>query len=372
MDLPDQEQIDKTKRPRIPQWFLFGTLGLLLMSLSALAVLAINSSPFHGGSSSQLIARWQGQPIRLDTQTSRFILRKSLPALDRSAGEDDPFTLLQFNWSEIYWRLAVNIKNASPMEILKAQLPLLALLKPRPLPPMRIIQQQPLTPPDSAPPAKEFPPALSADPVVFIYHTHTTESYIPESGKDHTPNQKGDIVKVGSYLQKILEEKYGIKTVHNEDIHDTFPFRDSYLRSQVTVMKYLKEYPSIKVVLDVHRDATPGVDATCHINGQEATTIAIVVGSDKMGLPHPNWRKNQAFATKLVDAMNLYYPGLCSGIILSDARYNQHLHDHAILVEFGDQNSTLEKAYRAADYFAQILVQVMNQEEKANAANPSH
>lgn len=364
MDLPEQK--DKIKPTGVPHWFLYGTLGIFLMLLSALAVIAVKSTSFSANSSG-MISQWQSGPIRLDTQTSRFILRKTLPALDRSAGEDDPFTLLEFNWSEIYWRLAVNIKSASPQEILKAQLPLLALIKPKPLPPVRIIQH-PVPKPDMTPPVKEFPPLLNEAPLVFIYHSHTTESYLPESGKDHTPNQKGDIVKVGSYLQKILEEKYGIRCIHNEDIHDTFPFRDSYKRSQITVMKYLKEYPSFKVVLDIHRDATPGIDATAIVKGQETATIAIVVGSDKMGLEHPNWRKNHQFATELADAMNHYYPGLCSKVILSDARYNQHLHDHSLIIEFGDQNSTIEKVYRAADRFAEILVSVMDQE--ATQANP--
>ena len=65
-------------------------------------------------------------------------------------------------------------------------------------------------------------------------------------------------LKFGERLKQIFEEKYGIKCLHSEEIHDQYPFRDSYKRSQVTLMKYLKEYPSLKVVLDVHRDAHAG------------------------------------------------------------------------------------------------------------------
>jgi stage II sporulation protein P len=207
---------------------------------------------------------------------------------------------------------------------------------------------------------------LAEVPSVLIYHTHTSESFIPVSGKDHRLNAKGDIVQVGEYLQKVLEEKYKVKCIHNEEIHDQYPFRDSYKRSQVTLIKCLKEYPSFKVVIDVHRDATPGVEATCSIQGKETATILLVIGSDKMGLPHPNWKKNLQFATKLTETMNLYYPGLSSGVIVSDARYNQHLHDHALIVEFGDQNSTLEQVNRAAELFAEILVITLDQETPNN------
>ncbi len=356
------EPIAKNKSAHIPPWFFFGTLGILLMLISALAVIALRTTTGH--STKTMVSSLRAGPIRLDTQTSRFILRKGIPALDRSVDEDDPFTFFNFNWTEIYWRLAANIANATPQEILKAQLPLLALVKPKPVQLVKGIQPPVQAEPSPESPPSAEPPPLSGEPTVFIYHSHTTESYIPNSGKDHTPNAKGDIVLVGSYLQKLLETKYGIKTIHNEDIHDTFPFRDSYKRSQVTAMKYLKEYPSIKVVLDIHRNATPGVDATASVHGQDTATISLVVGSDKMGLPHPNWRKNLTFAKKLEAAMNHYYPGLCDGLLLSDARYNQHLHDHSVIVEFGDQNSTLEKVYRAVDYFAEVLVYTMNEETK--------
>ena len=163
-------------------------------------------------------------------------------------------------------------------------------------------------------------------------------------------------------MQQVLEEKYNIKSIHSGEIHDQIPFRESYQRSQTTIKNYLSEYPSIKVVLDVHRDAAPGVNARCMINDKSVATIGIIVGSDKMGLPHPNWRKNYQFASKLAENMNLYYPGLNSRVLTTECRYNQHLHDHALIIEMGDQNSTLEEAYRAVELFGGILAITLNQE----------
>lgn len=267
--------------------------------------------------------------------------------------------------------VSANVKNATPQEILKSQLALLTLYKPKPiikLVPKNIVPpkiQEPVNPPVN----DITPKVINNEPLVFIYHTHTSESYIPVSGKDHV-YPKGDIVKVGDRLAATLEEKYNINCIHTDQVHDQVPFRDSYTRSQVTILKYLKEYPSFKVVLDVHRDATPGVVARCTIKGQKTATIGIIVGSDKMGLPHPNWKKNLDFANKLAENMNLFYPGLNSRVLISDARYNQHLHDHALIIEFGDQNSTLDEVYRAADLFAEILAVTMN-DEKTSSPTPS-
>jgi len=365
----------KRLKIKLPFWISYGSLALFFIFLGIFLVHLLNSSinsilqpkaievgvfpdkPLQTGSISQV----QRRKIKLDTQSSRFILRSGIPLLDQTSGEDDPFHLFHLNWAGIYWKLAANINQTTPQELLKAQIPLLAFVKPKMIvmPPAKKVQ--PIITPDKKPDITELDqqlpeiPLADQDPVVLIYHTHTSESYIPESGKSHTNNSKGDIVKVGAHLKKVLEEKYGIKTIHSDTIHDTYPFRESYQRSQVTLKKYLNEYPSIQVVLDIHRDATPGVNATCTINNEKATNILIVVGTDKMGLSHPNWKKNHHFASELTEAMNLYYPNLSSGIIVSKARYNQHLHERALILEFGDHQSELKEAYYAAELFAKIL-----------------
>ena len=360
---------------RIQIWFIYVSIGIFLLLVGVLCAPVISwaRADFVQGRllQAQNLSRFGNRFIHLDTQTSRYILKSAIPFLESTAGEDDPFTLFELNWSQIYWRLAANVREANPQEILKSQLPLFALIKPQPIKiTPKIVKTEPvqdLTPSKSPEPtnAPQDVPKLANDPVVLIYHTHTSESYIPVSGKDHV-YPKGDIVEVGSYLKQILEEKYGIKCVHADEIHDQIPFRLSYQRSQLTVIKYLKEYPSLKVVLDIHRDATPGVSAKCVIKGVETATIGIIVGTDAMGLSHPNWRKNYHFASKLGDAMNLYYPGLNSRVLKSEARYNQHLHDHALIIEFGDQYSELDDIHRAVEDFAEILALTLNGDVSAD------
>lgn len=354
----------KKTTPILPEWLTYGSFGVFLMLLGALAVVILQPTRHDFVLDRSAVARINLSLIRLDTQSSRFILRSGIPALERTSGEDDPFRLFHINWSEIYWKIAANIRQATPREILTTQFPILSLVQPKilpSLPPVRAIKPTLPKPavPQEQPLEKLKPtPAPPTEPLILLYHTHTTESYLPESGHSHSnpdKEERGDIVKVGAYLKNILEKNYGIPTLHCDKIHDSYPFRESYLRSQVTLKEYLEKYPSIKMVFDIHRDATPGITATCTINNAATSTVLLVVGTDRMGLAHPKWKANHQFANELTQGMNQYYPGLSSGIIVSDARYNQHLHEKALILEIGDHNSTLEEAYRAADAFGAIL-----------------
>jgi stage II sporulation protein P len=339
-------------------WLTYGALGLFLAVLGVVGALGLNLAQQRLFGPDRITRENQGL-IRLDTQSCRFILNNGLPFLEQTAGEDDPFRLFEFDWSGIYWKLAVNLRRTNSREILKTQFPLLALVKT--LPPQPPLVKNPVfTKPPSDQKYPSLPP-MSAEPQILIYHTHTSEAYIPASGKDHLLNRRGDIVKVGARLQKILETKYHLKTLHCDTIHDQPPFKESYERSQITVKQYLHDYPSLKLLIDLHRDATPGLNAVCSIKGVKTATILAVVGTDKI-MPHPEWRKNQAFAAQVMDRLNLYYPGLSNGIIVSKGRYNQHLHPHALIFEVGDQYSTLEEAYQAVDAFAAVLALTLKEE----------
>ncbi len=47
----------------------------------------------------------------------------------------------------------------------------------------------------------------------------------------------------------------GICTLHDETLNDYPSYTGSYANSRAVVQRYLSQYPSIKIVLDVHRDA---------------------------------------------------------------------------------------------------------------------
>ncbi|WP_425057582.1 hypothetical protein SCACP_21000 [Sporomusa carbonis] len=196
-------------------------------------------------------------------------------------------------------------------------------------------------------------------PLVGIYHTHTSESFIPNSGVAHKPGgQRGDIVEVGAALDRQLE-KHGIKSVHNTNIHDYPSFMKAYGPSEITAQNMLADYPSIQMIFDIHRDADKRENVTALINGVQAAKITIIVAIGQQDLPQPHWQQNHAFA-KLIEAkLNSKYPGLSRGIQLIEWRYNQHLHPRALLIEVGSQESSKEEAIRSMEMLGDILAEIL-------------
>lgn len=214
----------------------------------------------------------------------------------------------------------------------------------------------------SLPNFPKFDPASlvpSGKPLVGIYHTHTAESFIPSSGAAHKPGgQQGDIVLVGEALANRLE-KHGIPTIQSKAIHDYPSFMKAYGASEITAKKMLEDNPSLQMLFDIHRDADKRENYTAVINGSNAARITIVVATGQPDLVQPHWQENHAFA-KLIDAkLNQHYPGLSKGILLTEWRYNQHLHPRALLLEVGCQENTREEAERSMEMLGDVLAEIM-------------
>lgn len=197
------------------------------------------------------------------------------------------------------------------------------------------------------------------NPLIAIYHTHTSESYIPWYGLSHTNGGKrGNIVDVGSLLKKNLEA-LNIPAVHSLNIHDYPTFRDSYRRSCVTAQELVRKYPSLRLIIDLHRDGGVKTKPVTKINGRITAQVLLDVGTDRMGLKHPDWRKNLALNKTIKKAMDEQYPGLCRGIVIADARYNQHISPYAVLLEFGDEKCSQEEVANAVYFCAQVLADIV-------------
>lgn len=196
-------------------------------------------------------------------------------------------------------------------------------------------------------------PAGSDDVIVGIYHTHNGENYAGNEGLDRTaPGENGDVVKVGEALAQALNEK-GVKTVHYDTVNDEI-YAKSYENSYETAKNMLEEYPTIQVLLDVHRDGLPpGVGkSTIKIGTKEAGKILVVLGQK-----NPHWEKNRELAEKIIEAGNQKYPGLIFNKVryASQARYNQHLSNGALLLEIGSQLNTVEEVMESVEPLAEVL-----------------
>ena len=203
---------------------------------------------------------------------------------------------------------------------------------------------------------------LSEGPLVLIIHTHATEAYSETEGY-RTTDTTQSVVRVGQALAERLNQN-GIHTLHDTTLIDRSGYTDSYERAAEIIEAYLQEYPSIQMVIDLHRDAVTDENGTqlpltASIGGEEAAQMLLVMGTDTAGLHHPNWQENLAFALKLQALCQQEAAGSFRDLNLRAERYNQHLTPHSILLEVGTAGNTLQQAITSAEFFADRLTELI-------------
>ncbi len=203
---------------------------------------------------------------------------------------------------------------------------------------------------------------LSDDgPQILIIHTHSSEAYTPAgldryeaSGDSRTLDQSCNIIRVGNELTSIFES-YGLKVIHDIGVYDYPSYTGSYNRSGEKAQEYLKQYPTIKIIIDLHRDALGSNDVLYKTVATEdgvcASQVMLLVGTDAAGLSHPDWRENLSLAVYLQKAVAAEYPSLMRPISLVKYRYNQQLTKGSMIIEVGSNGNTLREALAAVRLF---------------------
>lgn len=211
--------------------------------------------------------------------------------------------------------------------------------------------------------------ASSGGPQVLIYHSHATEAYTmdgtdiyEESDSYRTLNTDQNMVRIGYEMKQILEAA-GIEVIHDTTLYDYPSYNEAYSRSSKGIAAWLEEYPSIQLVIDVHRDALAASDGTLYktVTGtvDNCAQVMMVIGSDAGGLKHPNWRVNLALATSIQKALTDKWTTLARPIVLRTSRFNQQQSTGGILVEVGTHGNTLQEAITAARLFARTIADMM-------------
>lgn len=212
---------------------------------------------------------------------------------------------------------------------------------------------------------------LSAEgPQILIMHTHGTEAYTMADGDDYTPSDTArttdenyNMIRVGEEIKTVFEEM-GLSVIHDTSLYDYPSYTGSYARSLAGIQSYLEEYPTISVVLDVHRDALIGSDGTAYKvtdtleNGETVAQVMLVVGTNDGGLEHPHWEDNLTLAAHIQAAMLALHPGFPRPVNLRSQRFNQHMTYGSLLVEVGTSGNTLQEALAGARMFAQAAGEV--------------
>lgn len=207
-----------------------------------------------------------------------------------------------------------------------------------------------------------------AGPTVLILHTHGTEAYTPSegdayeaSGAYRTLEETHNMLTLGALVARRLEEA-GISVIQDRDLHDYPDYNSAYASAAASTEEILAQYPSIRLVLDLHRDAADtayGQMVTeCSIGSQRAAQLMMVVGTDAGGLDHPDWEENLSLALKLQILLERENPGICRPLNLTYHRYNQHLGEQALLIEIGAAGNTLQEAELAAEALARAIIRL--------------
>ena len=222
--------------------------------------------------------------------------------------------------------------------------------------------------------------ALSADltlrwedtdlPQVLILHTHTTEGYMTHTApyynaadrhrtEDHTHN----VCAAGEALRLTLAA-YGIVAIHDTTVHDSPVYSGAYNRSAQTAEKYLAQYPTIRIVIDLHRDSIEDggaiVRPTATVEGRSVAQMMLITGVvDTDSLPHPNWEQNLILSTHWQAALDEVSPDLMRPLNLTASRYNQHLSAGWVLAEVGAEGNTVEEAVYAAQILGRTLAELL-------------
>lgn len=195
-------------------------------------------------------------------------------------------------------------------------------------------------------------------PTVLILHSHATESY---AGTEdfRSLDDRENMIAIGQEISRVLENN-GIHVLHDKTYHDHPDYDTSYTNARNTIRSYLAQYPSIRMVLDIHRDASDAATGqlitSATVGGQKSAQLMMVVGTDARGNYHPDWQENLSLALKLTALLETENPGVSRPIHLRSERFNMDLTAGSLLVEVGAAGDTLAEAKIAANALAQAIL----------------
>ena len=152
-------------------------------------------------------------------------------------------------------------------------------------------------------------------PQILIYHTHSQEEFV-----DSVPGDtETSIVGMGEVLAEALRG-YGYQVIHDTGVYDLIdgvPDRSAaYDYARVAVENILQEYPTIEVIIDLHRDGVEGQKFVTEIDGKPTSMIMFFNGISRNSqdepiayLANPYTQQNLAFSLQLELAAREKYPG---------------------------------------------------------------
>ncbi len=221
-----------------------------------------------------------------------------------------------------------------------------------------------------------FDAELTAEaPQVLILHTHGSEAYTPAEGTNivwsgdcRTTDSRWNVVRAGDAVAEALAAE-GISVLHDRTLYDYPNYSGAYDRSLAAIETYLAQYPSIRFILDVHRDAVADEDGNQYklvspTAEGVAAQLSLVVGTDGSGAEHPRWMENLRLAAAIQEEAAREHPTLMRPLLLRNSRYNQHATTGSLLVEVGAAGNSPEEAELAGKLFGEAMAAVLQARSK--------
>lgn len=204
------------------------------------------------------------------------------------------------------------------------------------------------------------------EPTVLIIHTHGTESYTKQPGEDYTESSAYrtfdadyNMISLGQELTRVLEEG-GVHVIHDRMLHDHPSYSGSYEHARKSIAAHLAAYPSVCMVIDLHRDALdfdkdPQLTTKAEVDGEVSSQLMLVAGTDK-NVNYPDWERNLSLGLKLAAVLETAHPGITRPIQLRPQRFNLDMSPGSLLVEVGANGDTHAQALVAVRALGEAIL----------------
>lgn len=214
---------------------------------------------------------------------------------------------------------------------------------------------------------------------VYIYNTHTYESYLPQLEPGTTASEAYhadvNVTLVSKKLEEELEER-GIGAVSDQtdfikQLEDNgWNYFKAYDVSRPVVKQAIKQNKNLQFFFDIHRDWQSRENTTVSIKGINYGRVFFVVGGE-----NARFQKNLQLAKDLHFLLEEQYPGISRGVTtkqgpLTDGNFNQDLSHNSMVIEFGGVENSLDEVFNTAEAVAEVFSNYYWNAEKVNAKEP--
>jgi stage II sporulation protein P len=300
-----------------------------------------------------------------------------------------------YSISELTFELATNIQPTDIRTFVKSELPGLFLydteiavagygtdlttLPVESAPPMEVLLKERAIAKEKleSDPGDGVTPVVPGAKSVFIYHTHSYESFIPllqgAKTKDDaiSSNEKVNVIALGKKLTDELA-KYGIGVEHDQTNmtaelkKKSWDWASSYSLSREIVEAAAAENKNLSYFIDIHRDSLSRDITTTVINQKEYARLFFIVGRE-----NKNYEENLQIATELNKKLEERYPGISRGVFIKgksegNGVYNQDISNRALLLEVGGVENDLTELNNSIKAFAEIFSEFYKKAEMVN------